>query len=268
MSNQDNANFKSQRPSQSDAGRNAIVEIKTIPRQEIADAFKTRSYEISKSLQNTNDLSNKLITKAVPMIVYAIANADNKIDNNEIASFLELFQFNTAMQIFRSDILLAFFKYADSRKALADVGSLKYNENSRLQTDVFSELDAIFAQLSQVIVNEDRDRLRDDTLNLCFIIANSSGGFFEFESNISDEEKYASSKIKAIIDRNFGYGQGNEAINLPAYLADRIEKFAYLFQSEFQGNPSILEIAAFTIRDELRSLEARKDGLEWQQASK
>lgn len=247
MSNRDNSSSNSLQLQQPDDQQTSVVEIRSIPRQDVADIFRTRSNEISDLLQQKGNLSNKLISKAIPMIVYAIANADDEIDSKEIASFQELFRFQTAVQIFRSEILLAFFRVADGRQALADVGSLKYLENSRHRTDVFSELDAIFDELFDAIGNEDRDRLRDDILNLCFIVANASGGIFEFESNISKEEKYAASKIKAIIDRNFGYSQGGKSISIPNYLADHIEKFTDLFQSEFKASASQLEIAVFAI---------------------
>ena len=68
---------------------------------------------------------------------------------------------------------------------------------------------------------------------------------FEFEGNISDEEKYAAARIKAIFDRNFGYEEEGKADSLPVFLGDQIEKITLLFRSEFHADPSVLEIAAF-----------------------
>jgi hypothetical protein len=225
----------------------SIAAIGPVDSQAIAAAFRIQSDNVASLLQQPDDGSNKIISQTVPMIVFAIANADREVDQKEIAAFLELFRFQTAAQIFTSELILAFFKYNDGRQQFEDVSALKYYEYTRHHKDVYVELESHFSNLAQLTNMEERKRLRDDVLNLCFLIANSSGSVFEFESNISDEEKYAASKIRAIVDKNFDYPSSSEAISPPVYLADTVEKFALLFQSQFKVDASIVEISAFVM---------------------
>ncbi len=216
-----------------------------ISRQQITDAFSARSNEFAQILQQAEANSGAPLARIVPMIVYAIANADTIIDKEEIGSFERLFNFETAVQIFRSKAFLTYFKLSDGRKNVSEIASLKYFENSRRKTDVFSELDLEFDQFSRAVDPGEYNKIREDLLNLCFIVANASGGLFEFEGNISDEEKYAASRIKAIFDRNFGYEEEGRADSLPVFLGDQIEKITLLFRSEFHADPSVLEITSF-----------------------
>ena len=136
-----------------------------IPRQQITSAFDARSSEFSQILQQAEANSGAPLARIVPMIVYAIANADTIIDKEEIGSFERLFNFETAVQIFRSKAFLTYFKLSDGRKNISEIASLKYYENSRRKTDVFSELDLEFGQFSQAVDPGEYDKIREDLLN-------------------------------------------------------------------------------------------------------
>ncbi|MGI9366845.1 MAG: hypothetical protein ACR2O8_16800 [Rhizobiaceae bacterium] len=221
------------------------TEVSEIDPAAVQAAFRLQSDNMSSLLQRVDSGANRIMDQIVPLVVFAIANADNDVDQNEVEAFMDLFRFSTATRVFRSELLLLYFKNNDARKSAADIGSLKLNENTRHRTDVFEAIESNLFELVRLIGPDGQTAVRNDFLVLCYLIANSSGSSFELEGNISDEEKYAASKIRMIIDRAFGYSSEEGTITSESYAIDNIEKFAFLFKSEFDCDPSILEISAF-----------------------
>lgn len=225
----------------------ASTEVSAIDPEAVQAAFRLQSDNMSLLLQKVDNSANRAMDQIIPLVVFAMANADNEVDQNEVDAFMDLFRFSTATRVFRSELLLLYFKNNDARRSLVDIGALKQNENTRHRMDVFAAIEHHLFELVLLIGQDDQTAVRNDFLVLCYLIANSSGSAFELEGNISDEEKYAASKIRMIIDRAFGYSSESGTITPESYAIDNIEKFAFLFKSEFDCEPSVLEISAFLI---------------------